>query len=224
MRDIRPQLEAAQAKGLALFDAVERAGLIAPGRSEIEVDRDVYELARTEFGIENHWHRRIVRAGENTLRIYSENPPVRIIGPDDTVFLDLGPVIGEWQADLGRTYALGSDPRKKRLVADLPRLFDIVQAHYHAQPDMTGAALHAFAQKTAEEAGWLFGGTIAGHTIVGGAADAPLPGDKARNHIAPGNGESMRLPDGLGRPRHWILEIHLVDRERTFGGFYERLL
>jgi len=34
----------------------------------------------------------------------------------------------------------------------------------------------------------------------------------------------MRAPDHLGRERHWILEIHLVDPARTFGGFYERLL
>jgi hypothetical protein len=30
--------------------------------------------------------------------------------------------------------------------------------------------------------------------------------------------------DGLGQPRHWILEIHLVDRAETYGGFYEQLL
>jgi len=30
--------------------------------------------------------------------------------------------------------------------------------------------------------------------------------------------------DHLGRDLLWILEIHLVDRARTFGGFYERLL
>jgi hypothetical protein len=34
----------------------------------------------------------------------------------------------------------------------------------------------------------------------------------------------MRDPDGNGDERHWILEIHLIDRQRTFGGFYERLL
>lgn len=26
------------------------------------------------------------------------------------------------------------------------------------------------------------------------------------------------------RPCHWILEIHLVDTAREFGGFYEQLL
>jgi hypothetical protein len=27
-----------------------------------------------------------------------------------------------------------------------------------------------------------------------------------------------------GQKRHWILEIHLVDRARQIGGFYEQLL
>ncbi|MEJ1967757.1 MAG: M24 family metallopeptidase [Rhizomicrobium sp.] len=221
---IRAGLEAAEAQGMALFDAVEREGIVRPGRSEMEVDHDIFDLARARFGVAQHWHKRIVRAGPNTVCIFSDDPADRVIGPEDTVYLDFGPVFGEWRADIGRSYAMGGDPQKRRLVADLPRLFDVVQAHYRATPGIAGAALHAFAQRAAEEAGWLFGGTIAGHVIGGRFPSAPLPGDRARNYIAPGNDEAMALPDTLGRLRNWILEIHLVDRTRSFGGFYERLL
>jgi hypothetical protein len=34
----------------------------------------------------------------------------------------------------------------------------------------------------------------------------------------------MRRQDKAGRTCHWILEIHLVDLARGFGGFYEQLL
>jgi hypothetical protein len=34
----------------------------------------------------------------------------------------------------------------------------------------------------------------------------------------------MRRLDPLGRRCHWILEVHLVDRERAIGGFFEQLL
>jgi hypothetical protein len=34
----------------------------------------------------------------------------------------------------------------------------------------------------------------------------------------------MSDPDTLGRARHLILEIHLLDASRAFGGFCERLL
>ncbi len=34
----------------------------------------------------------------------------------------------------------------------------------------------------------------------------------------------MRRRDKAGRLCHWILEIHLTDTARRFGGFYEQLL
>lgn len=220
----RASLLEAEARGMALFDAIERAGFVAPGRSEREVDADIYALAERDFGVKVHWHKRVVRAGPNTICTFYDDPPVRLIGPDDIVYLDLGPVFADWEADIGRSYALGDDPDRQRLVADLPRLFDVVKARYEVSPDITGAELYAFAQKAADDAGWLFGGTIAGH-IVGEFPHAQrVPGDRALHRIAPGNDKRMRDPDRNGDDRHWILEIHLIDKMRTFGGFYERLL
>jgi len=219
----RDALAAAEKKACALFEAIESAGLIAPGRSEGELDRDIYALAAERFGVKRHWHKRVVRAGPNTICIFADTPPERIIEADDIVYLDLGPVFEEWEADVGRSYALGRDPQKIKLVADLPRIFDIVQTHYRNSPDITGAELYAFVQKAAADAGWLFGGVIAGH-IVGEFPHAQIPGDKDLNRIAPANPTRMSEPDGNGREKHWILEIHLVDKARTFGGFYERLL
>lgn len=221
--DRRARLMEAEARGMALFDAIERANLIRPGRSETEVDRDIFELAQKDFGVERHWHKRVVRAGANTLCTFYDNAPVAVIVDDDIVYLDLGPVFEDWEADIGRSYVVGDDPDKKRLVADLPRAFEIVQAHYNATPDITGAELYAFAQQTAKELGWEFGGTIAGH-IVGEFPHAQIPGDKDLYRISPKNPEPMRGPDALGKARHWILEIHLVDRAKQIGGFYERLL
>ena len=51
-----------------------------------------------------------------------------------------------------------------------------------------------------------------------------VPGDKDQHRIAPANPKRMRDPDDYGRERNWILEIHLVDKTRNWGGFYERLL
>lgn len=219
----RDALVAAEKRAEALIDEIEAAGLIAPGRSESEVEDDIGKLALDRFGIERHWHRRIVRAGANTLTIANDYPPVRTIAPDDTVYVDLGPVFAEWEADIGRTYALGSDPAKRKLINDLPRVFDRVQQHYISKPNITGAELYAFARLAADQSGWLFGGIIAGH-VVSEFAHATLPGDKDLNRIGPKNPTPLRGRDTLGRAKHWILEIHLVDRARSFGGFYERLL
>lgn len=218
----RAELEAAEAKGLALFDAIERAGLIAPGKREDDLNDEIFAFAKAQFGVRQHWHKRIVRAGPNTVCVFSDDPPVHIIGEDDLVYLDLGPVLEDWEADLGRTYAMGKSAEKNRLVADLPRLFDIVQALYRASPDITAQELYAHATEAARDAGWLFGGVIAGHTIAGKFPHPPVP--RAGRMIEPGNASRMRDPDAKGDERHWILEIHLVDRARAFGGFYERLL
>ena len=75
-------------------------------KQHLELTRDIAELGRREFGIERNWHKRIVRAGPNTLAPYDDNPPDLLIGEDDILFLDLGPVFEAWEADFGRTYVL----------------------------------------------------------------------------------------------------------------------
>ena len=205
-----------------MFDAIERAGFVAPGRLETEIDDDIRVLAERDFGVKINWHKRIVRAGPNSICTFHEKPPVRRIEPEDTVYLDLGPVFGDWEADLGRSYALGDDPRKNALVAELPRQFEIVQRHFRSHPDITGAALYDFAVKSAEDAGWAFGGKIAGH-IVGEYNHRDWPGDRNLARIGPMNPTPLSDPDHLGRDRYWILEIHLVEPNGTFAGFYERL-
>jgi len=222
-KDRRAQLESAQAKALDLFSTIERNCLIRAGVSERKIEDEIGELAARKFGVERHWHRRIVRAGPNTITIAGDNPPVRVIQPDDIVYVDLGPVFEAWEADVGRSYTLSGDIDKQRLVADLPRIFEKVQAWYHRDPGMSGAALYAYAQDAAVEAGWRFGGQIAGH-IVSEFAHALIPGDKALNRISSLNPLPMNGLDGNGRVRHWILEIHLVALDGNFGGFYERLL
>ena len=220
--DRRAALVAAEQRASTLFDEIERRGLVRAGRTERDVEQEIYAIALQQFGVEKHWHKRIARAGANTLTLAADNPPVRDIEQDDIVYLDLGPVFEDWEADLGRTYILGNHPGAP-LVDALPVVLDRVQSHYHASPDITGAELYAFAQQAAAEAGWIFGGAIAGH-LVSEFAHALIPGDKNLNRIYPGNPKRMRDPDELGRERHWILEIHLVEPAGLYGGFYERLL
>lgn len=211
-----------------MFDAIERAGLVRAGVSEKQIDDEIYILAKKEFGVDIHWHKRLVRAGINTVCVYAEDPESRVVRADDTVFLDLGPVFAsanqQWEADLGRSYALGDDPEKKRLVADLPRLFELGKKYFDATPDITGAQLYDHVCRLARDAGWEFGGPSAGH-IVGEFPHAQrVPGEREIHRIAPSNPKRMRDPDDNGLARNWILEIHLVDKTRSWGGFYERLL
>src|SRR5471030_6736 len=119
-------------------------------------------LAAGDFGVEKHWHKRIVRSGPNSVTTAGDHPPVRDIAADDIVYLDLGPVFEGWEADIGKSYALGGDARKTALVTELPRQFNRLQQHFRANPGITGAALYDFAVTSAQDAGWQFGGKIAG--------------------------------------------------------------
>ncbi|MCA8901832.1 MAG: M24 family metallopeptidase [Hyphomonas sp.] len=219
----RARLEAAEAKALDLLSAIRAAGLVRPGASETQIDAGIAEIAAADFGISRNWHKRLVRAGANTVCVFADMPPVRTISEDDTAYLDLGPVFGEWEADVGETWAVGADPAKHALVAALPDVFAEVTARARAHPDIAGAGLYDFACRAAAARGYHFGGRIAGHTI-GEFPHLTWPGEKAQQLIAPGNDTALTAPDHLGRPRHWIVEVHLLEPGRTWGGFYERLL
>lgn len=65
----------AQIKAQRLFAEVEEHGLIRPGTCETEINESIYTLAQRMYGITRYWHKRIVRAGRNTLQPYDENPP-----------------------------------------------------------------------------------------------------------------------------------------------------
>ena len=212
----------AEKKAEAMFDAIEARGLIAAGRSEREIEQDIFALAERDFGVTVHWHKRIVRAGLNTVSIFAENPPVREVEADDIVFLDLGPVFKQWEADVGRTYVIGGDPRKLALRADLETVFDALADHLHRHSAITGAELYEEAVRRAEQAGWLFGGQIAGH-LVGEFPHARAAGDRNHHRIWPANPTRLHDPGADGKRRHWIIEVHLVDPDRRYGGFYERL-
>jgi Xaa-Pro dipeptidase len=213
----------AQRKAHSLFVEVEAQGLIRPGVGENEINESVYALAERMFGINRYWHKRIVRAGCNTLAPYDENPPDLTVAEDDIVFLDLGPVFEEWEADFGRTYVVGKDPLKQKLCRDIEKAFADGKKYFQEHPDITGSELYAYAQSLAKQAGWEYGGPIAGH-LIGVFPHEKIPGDKITLYVHPENHDRMRMPDASGRKRHWILEIHFVGRARQIGGFYEELL
>ncbi|KAI1321114.1 peptidase M24 [Xylariaceae sp. FL0255] len=215
-------LKSAQTKALALFDEI-RSTLIKPGISESELSKQIHALGQARHGIKTHWHKRVVRSGPNTLKPYAENPPDRIIEADDILFVDLGPVFEAWEADFGRTYVLGDDPAKTKLRDALEPMWHAVKAKFDAKPEMTGAQLYELACKAAREAGYEYGGPLAGH-LVGDFPHERIPNDKKSLYVVPENNEVMRSMGKNWSPRHWILEIHLVDKERQIGGFFEQLL
>src|SRR5688500_14643807 len=104
---------------IQLFKAIEDRNLITAGKSEQQLNADVFKLAHEMFGIEKHWHKRIVRSGPNTLLPYNENPPNLLIQEDEILFFDFGPIIEDWEADLGRTYVICNKTIKNKQKEDI---------------------------------------------------------------------------------------------------------
>ncbi|MGB3332910.1 MAG: M24 family metallopeptidase [Mycobacterium sp.] len=217
------RLRDAQAKAVALFDEIERRGMVRPGVGERQLSDEIRDLAADMFGVTRHWHRRVVRAGENSLLPFHADPPDRVMADDDIAYLDLGPIFEEWEADFGRTFVLGDDPDKLALRDALPGVWGAGRVFFESHPDITGAQLFEHVVGLAQDAGFEFGAPIAGH-LLGEFPHKKISGDDARFYVAPGSDEPMRRTDPTGRVCHWILEVHLVNRARGFGGFYEQLL
>jgi Xaa-Pro dipeptidase len=223
MDQVAKALLAAQIKAEALFAEVVERGLVSAGKLESELTAEIHALAQSRFGVRRHWHKRIARAGSNTLLTYHDECSDRRIGDDDIVYLDFGPVFDDWEADFGRTYVVGSDPDKHRLVADLARAFARGKNLYRQSPNLTAGELFDYTSSLAADYGWEFGAVTAGH-LIGHFPHEVRPQDPDALRIRHGNSISLREPDAHGRPRHWILEVHFVDRRREIGGFFEELL
>jgi Xaa-Pro dipeptidase len=220
---VSQSLIAAQNKAAALFAEVVDSGMIRSGKLESELTAEIHSLAQSRFGVRRHWHKRLARSGPNTLLTYYDEAADRRITDDDVVYLDFGPLFGEWEADFGRTYALGADPVKHRLVSDIEAAFQRGKEFYRRTPSLSCGQLYDFVADLAASAGWEFGAPTAGH-LIGHFPHERTPADPKRFSIRHGNAVSLREPDANGAPRHWILEIHFIDRVRQIGGFFEELL
>ena len=223
MVSTRSKLVEAEQKAGQLFQAIEDRGLVQPGKTETQVNQEVFDLAMEMFGIQKYWHKRIVRSGPNTLFPYDENPPDLVVQKNDILFFDFGPIFEEWEADYGRTYVIGEDPDKHKLKSDIEEAWYSARDWYNKQNSLTGAELFAHAEGLAKDYGWEFGGEIAGH-LIGHFPHERLEKGNYGLYVHPGNHNDMFLPDKEGKPRNWILEIHFVDRAKKIGGFFEQLL
>lgn len=216
-------LKDAQAKAGKLFQEVEDRGLIRAGVTEKCLNEEVYSLAAEMYGIKKYWHKRIVRAGINTLCPYKENPPDLTIKEDDILFLDFGPIFEDWEADLGRTYVIGNDPMKIKLRDDVLQVWNQGKVFYDQSPEITGQELYSYVSSLAAPLGWSFGQQHCGH-LIGNFPHENIRRSDVNSFLHPENLEKLKEHDENGEPRDWILEVHLVDEDAKIGAFFEQLL
>ena len=223
MENTKSKLIEAENIARQLFNEIEERELIQAGKSENELNDEIFKLANNIFGIKKYWHKRIVRSGSNTLFPYDENPPNLIIQEDDILFLDFGPILEDWEADFGRTYVIGNDPYKHNLKKDIELAWTEAKDWFDRHTTLTGAAYWNYIIELAKKYGYTYGGQLGGH-LIGHFPHERLEPKNYGLYVHPENPNDMFLPDANGNKREWILEIHFVDLERKIGGFFEQLL
>jgi len=224
MNETKQQLRNAEEKAKELFSAVEQRGLILPGKTEKQLCDEIADLGKTDFDVHEHWHKKIVRTGINTLQPFIANPPDLVIQPDDIVFFDFHTIFEGWEADLGRTYVLGNDPRKLQIKKDIEAAWHEANAWYFGQSKLTGAEFFNYISGITKSYGYEFGNAIAGHIIGRFPHEQPDDPNDPCLDVHPDNHQDILQRDKNGDERHWILELHFVDRVNSIGAFFEQLL
>lgn len=224
MTEAKQKLILAEQKAKELFNAVEERGLIVAGKTEATLSAEIVKIAKEDFGITEHWHKKIVRAGINTLQPFIADPPDRVIQEDDIVFFDFHPVFEGWEADLGRTYVLGNDPLKLKIKKDVEAAWHEANDWYFKQPTLTGAQFFNYVDDLTKRYGYEFGNAIAGHIVGPYPHEQPDDPNDLCLDVHPDNHTDILQPDKNGNKRHWMLELQFVDRANNIGAFFEQLL
>lgn len=224
MCETQQNLFRSEQKAKELFKLIEDRGLIVPGKSEQQLSEEIVQVAKQDFGVADHWGKKIVRTGINTLQPYVADPPDLVIQDGDILFFDFHPVFEGWEADLGRTYVLGNDPLKQKIKKDVEAAWHEGNAWYFKQTTLTGAEFFNYATDLAKRYGYEFGNAIAGHIIGRFPHEQPDDPNDLCLDVHPDNHNDILSPDKHGNKRHWMLELHFVDRKNNTGAFFEQLL
>jgi Xaa-Pro aminopeptidase len=224
MNEVIKQLFLVEEKAKSLFHLVEQRGLIVAGKTESQLCNEIVQIAKEKFGVENHWGKKIVRVGVNTLQPYIGEASDVMIKEDDILFFDFHPVFEDWEADLGRTYVLGNDPLKQKIKQDVETAWYEGNAWYFEQTKLTGAQFFRYTTDLAKRYGYEFGNDISGHIIGRYPHEQPDDRTDVCFDVHPDNHTDILQLDKHGNPRHWMLELHFVDRKNNIGAFFEQLL
>jgi Xaa-Pro aminopeptidase len=224
MDDIKQHLVLAEQKAKELFNIVEQRGLIIAGKTEKQLCDELLQIAKNDFGVVNHWGKKIVRTGINTLQPYMADPQDLVIQEGDILFFDFHPVFDGWEADLGRTYVLGNDPLKLKIKKDIEEAWHEANDWYFKQNSLTGAEYFNYVTDLTKRYGYEFGNAIAGHIVGHFPHEQPDDPNDLCLDVHPDNHTDILQLDKYGNKRHWMLELHFVDKKNNIGAFFEQLL
>lgn len=178
------------------------------------VEEDAVQMAKDILAADDMvrgWHDVYVRFGSNTLKTFgAASEPGVVLKENDIIFIDIGPVWGEFEGDGGDTFIVGEAPEMAKCAEDAKKLFHIVRRKWEST-GMSGRELYDFAIEEAKAMGWELNMDLSGHRLADFPHEAIYPGPMAEVDFKP----SALL---------WVLEIHIRHPTDGYGAFFEDML
>lgn len=158
------------------------------------------------------WHPNKFRIGVNTTKSFRESSEEDVVlSKGDLVFIDIGPVFGDQEADMGRTYCFGNCSEEYRSLQNAAEKVFLACKEKWETEKLTGTALYDFAEQEAIRLGYELNPKMAGHRL----------GDFPHALITR---ESLSKFDKAPKSKLWVLEIHIICPKLNRGAFFEDLL
>lgn len=172
------------------------------------------EESLKELGSKKRWHPNKFRIEKDTQRSFKEQSLENSkLKEDDMVFVDIGPVFGDQEADYGKTIVFKptqDSTDKVELAKASEKIFNELQMIW-ANDNITGEKLYEIADSLAKEKGYELNHSMAGHRL-GDFPHALISRDKLS--------EFEHCPV----EQLWVLEVHLRDVKTECGSFFEDIL
>lgn len=185
------------------------------GMTSIDGQTLVKEVFK-EQGILKFWHPTKFRVCSDTTKTFRDLPDENLKCADhDLVFIDIGPIIENHEADFGRTVVLNKV--RQNINSDYEKLAQASEIIFHEtekywkESKATGQKLFEFAQHKTAELGYHLDHRMAGHRL----------GDFPHQVFS-----KQKLFEFEKSPLKniWVLEIHIVDDKKQRGSFFEDIL
>ena len=136
-----------------------------------------------------------------------------VIEENNILFYYFHPIVEGWEADFGRTYVLGKNALKCKMKQDVEMAWHEGNTWYFKQTKLTGADFFNYTNELAKRYGYEFGNAISGHIIGKYPHEQPEDPNDLCLDVHPDNHSDILQLDRNGNKRHWMLELHFVDRK-----------
>jgi len=113
---------------------------------------------------------------------------------------------------------------KLKIKKDIEAAWHEANAWYFKQTNLTGAEYFNYVTGLTKRYGYEFGNAIAGHIVGRFPHEQPDDPNDLCLDVHPDNHTDILQSEKYGNKRHWILELHFVDKLNNIGAFFEQLL